>query len=55
MDQRVQAGAFDVAEVCLDQGTIDRLKLKSLYRQTERIEYCDIFWDRTVSGLTPGR
>jgi hypothetical protein len=49
MDQRVQSGAFDVAEICLDQGSIDRLKLKSLYRQTERIEYCDIFWDRVAS------
>jgi hypothetical protein len=46
MDQRTQSGAFDVAEVCLDQGAIERLNLKSLYRQTERIEYCDIFWDR---------
>jgi hypothetical protein len=46
MDQRIQSGAFDVAEICLDQGTIERLNLKRLYRQSERIEYCDIFWDR---------
>jgi hypothetical protein len=46
MDQRVAAGAFDLVEVCLDQETVDRLNLKTLYRKTEQVEYCDLFWDR---------
>lgn len=45
MDKRVQAGAFDAVEVCMDQDTVDRLKLSTLYRQTEEIEYCNLFWD----------
>ena len=54
MDDRVTAGVFDLVEVCLDQDTVDRLKLKTLYRKTEEIEYCDLFWDR-ASGLEGSR
>lgn len=46
LDQRVAAGAFATVSVCLDQETVDRLKLTALYRKTEEIEYCKIFWDR---------
>jgi hypothetical protein len=45
MDKRVAAGMFDVAAVCMDQDVVERLKLKSLYKKTTQVEYCDIFWD----------
>jgi hypothetical protein len=48
MDSQVKAGAFATVAVCMDQDTVDRLKLKDLYRKTEEVEYCNIFWDRAA-------
>ena len=45
MDSQVKAGAFATVAVCMDQDTVDRLKLQDLYRKTEEVEYCKIFWD----------
>jgi hypothetical protein len=45
LDQQVAAGKFATVSVCLDQDAVDRLKLTKLYRKTEEIEYCKVFWD----------
>jgi hypothetical protein len=50
MDSKIKAGAFATVAVCMDQDTVDRLKLKSIYRKTDEIEYCDIFWDWAGAG-----
>ena len=50
MDLRVKAGEFAAAAVCMDQDTVDRLKLSSLYRKTVEVEYCNVFWDWAPSG-----
>jgi hypothetical protein len=50
MDQRVRSGAFDVVAVCQEPKAVDRLKLKTLYRQTAQVEECDIFWNRAAAG-----
>jgi hypothetical protein len=45
LEKQLRAGAFATAVVCMDQATVDRLKLPTLYRKTEEVEYCDVFWD----------
>jgi hypothetical protein len=45
LEKQLRAGAFATAVVCLDKDTVERLKLATLYRKTEEVEYCDIFWD----------
>ncbi len=45
MDQQIQAGKFATVAVCMDPDEVDRLKLSSLYRKTQEVEYCNIFWD----------
>jgi hypothetical protein len=50
LDKQVAAGAFATAVVCMDQDTVDRLKLTSVYRQTVEIEYCKVFWDRAAGA-----
>jgi len=45
LDKQVEAGRFATVVVCTDQDTVDRLKLTSLYRKNDEVEYCKIFWD----------
>jgi len=45
LENQIKAGAFSTVAFCMDKDTVDRLKLATLYRKTEEVEYCNIFWD----------
>jgi len=45
-DRQVKAGEFDTVVACEDPDALKRMDLKTRFRQTAQVQYCDIFWDK---------
>ncbi len=50
LDKQVEGGQFATVAVCMDDDSVDRMKLTTLFRKTEEIEYCKVFWDWAPGG-----